>query len=56
MCGLGRDDIYDALGRCDLIGKKYGRRLLITVESIERWIAALPEAKIRPPPKVTVNP
>jgi hypothetical protein len=42
--------IYEAIGLGKLDAVKDGKKLLITVESIERYNAALPRATIKPPP------
>jgi hypothetical protein len=42
-----RSEIYEAIGRNDLEALKDGAKTLISVLSIERYLAALPAAKIK---------
>jgi hypothetical protein len=41
--------LYEELGRGRLVAIKDGSKTLITVESIQRYMANLPAAKIKPP-------
>jgi hypothetical protein len=43
-----RSQVYEAVGRGELDAVKDGNKTLITVESIERYMAAWPRAKIKP--------
>jgi len=49
MGNKSRSGVYDALARGRLEGFKDGVRLLITVRSIDAYMAALPPAKFKPP-------
>ena len=41
--GLGRSSIYAKLKTGDLEGRKFGKRLLISKESLDGMLAALPK-------------
>jgi hypothetical protein len=42
-------EIYEAIGRGDLVALKDGRKTLITLQSIRAYITALPRASIKLP-------
>ncbi len=42
ITSLGRTSIYKAIGEGLLIAKKFGKKTLITAESLEAFIASLP--------------
>lgn len=42
LSGCCRTRLYEALRRGDLAAKKAGRRTLISVESLQAYLAALP--------------
>jgi hypothetical protein len=44
-----RSEVYSAIGQGKLDAVKDASKTLVIVESIERYLAALPAAKIRPP-------
>lgn len=48
MLGLCRATIYGEIGAGRLLAKKCARRTLIPVEEIQRYLAALPDAQIKP--------
>jgi hypothetical protein len=50
LAGKGRTQIYEAISSGELDAIKDGNRTLITVASIERYMAALPPAKFKPLP------
>jgi hypothetical protein len=43
-----RSEIYEAINRGQLVALKDGRRTLLTTESIEAYMAALPRATFKP--------
>jgi hypothetical protein len=43
-----RSEIYECIARGELDAVKDGRRTLLTMESIERYMAALPRAAFKP--------
>jgi hypothetical protein len=43
-----RSEIYEAIGRNELEALKDGNKTIITVASIEKYLALLPRAKIGP--------
>ena len=53
IAGFGRDfdtsnsEIYNLIGRGQLVAVKAGRKTLITGDSVRAWWASLPPAKIR---------
>jgi hypothetical protein len=47
VTGLPRTTIYKLLGGGELVGKKAGRRTLITSASIQGYLDSLPAAAIR---------
>jgi hypothetical protein len=49
LANKSRSGMYEAIAAGKLIAVKDGARLLITVESINRYSASLPAAKIKPP-------
>jgi len=52
LCGdAGRSTIYVLIGRGQLVAIKAGARTLVTTESIRTYLAGLPRAKIKPPPR-----
>ncbi len=42
ITSLGRTSIYKAIGEGLLVAKKYGKKTLVTAESLESFIASLP--------------
>jgi hypothetical protein len=50
ITGESRSQVYVRIGRGEYEAVKSGSRTLIIYESIKRRIAALPRAKIKPPP------
>lgn len=65
IAGFGRDfdtsnsEIYNLIGRGQLVAVKAGRKTLITGDSVRAWWASLPPAKIRAadlPPDATGPP
>jgi excisionase family DNA binding protein len=48
VTGLGRDGVYDAIREGQLEARKYGRRTVITIEAIERFLRALPPLQLPP--------
>jgi Helix-turn-helix domain len=42
--------VYVMLGRCELRGKKAGKRIVILGEEIDRYLNSLPDAVINLPP------
>lgn len=42
MAGVGRTRLYAAISARELTAKKYGRRTIIAVDDLERWIKGLP--------------
>lgn len=50
MLGVGRSTVFELLRRGAIEGRKLGSRTLVTVESIERFLANLPRAVYRSPP------
>ena len=42
LCGIGRSSIYEAIRRGDLPIRKAGRRTLLLMEDLRRWLAGLP--------------
>jgi hypothetical protein len=42
-------EVYEAIGRGDLVALKDGRKTLITIASIRAYVAALPRASIKAP-------
>lgn len=49
--GVSRATVYRLLGRGDITARKIGGRLMIELDSVERYIAQAPTAKIAPPAK-----
>jgi len=48
--GLSRTRVYENLYQ--FMPKKCGARTLISVEALDAWLEALPNAPVRPPSKV----
>ena len=46
--GLGRDRIYGAIRDGNLVAKKFGRRTLITVDALRRFLDGLPPLQLPP--------
>lgn len=46
ITSLGRTSIYKAIGEGLLIAKKFGKKTLITAESLEAFIASLPNKDV----------
>lgn len=44
MAGVGRSSLYEAIKEGALPLRKCGRRSLILVDDLRRWITSLPEA------------
>jgi excisionase family DNA binding protein len=42
LSGVGRTTIYQAIGRGDISVKKAGRRSLILLTDLQRWLEGLP--------------
>lgn len=42
LSGVGRSSIYEAVNRGEIPIRKRGRRSLVMVEDLRRWIEALP--------------
>lgn len=42
LSGVGRSSIYEAIGRGDLPIRKRGRRSLVMVDDLRKWIESLP--------------
>ena len=53
--GVGRSWMYQLLGRGVLDARKEGRRTLITVQSLQRYVATLPKAKIKTPQRTRIS-
>jgi hypothetical protein len=51
MIGRGTQAIYELIGRGQIDAVKSDGRTLIRVESLYRYAAALPSAKVKPVPK-----
>jgi excisionase family DNA binding protein len=51
LTGLGRSSIYKLLGDGRLRARHFGRRVLVLRTSIDEFLASLPEAKFKLPPK-----
>jgi len=45
--GVGNTFLYDLLAKREIKAVKAGKRTLIVVESLNQWIASLPEAKLQ---------
>ncbi len=39
---IGRTTLYEAIKRGDLVAAKYGRKTLIRVDDLRKWLASLP--------------
>lgn len=44
-CGLGPTKIYELIGKGKIDARKEGRRTLILVESLKRYVESLPPVK-----------
>jgi excisionase family DNA binding protein len=44
LTGLGRDGLYGAIARGELVAKKFGARTVITSRDLERFLRSLPQA------------
>lgn len=42
LSGVGRSSIYEAIGRGDLTIRKRGRRSLVMVDDLRKWLENLP--------------
>jgi excisionase family DNA binding protein len=42
LTGMGRSSLYSAIKRGELPIRKSGRRTLLMIEDIQRWLANLP--------------
>lgn len=42
LSGVGRSSIYKAIGRGDLPIRKRGRRSLVMVDDLRKWLESLP--------------
>lgn len=42
MAGVGRTRLYAAISAGELTAKKFGRRTIVEVTALERWIGSLP--------------
>ena len=49
--GKSRSQIYEAIGRGELVAVKDGNKTLITTELIKGYVSRLKPAQIKPPPK-----
>ncbi len=47
--GFGRTKLYEELGNGNIIACKHGRRTLINLDSIDRFIESLPTATFKAP-------
>jgi len=47
LSGIGRSSIYQAISRGELPIRKWGRRSVILVDDLRRWLESLPEAELR---------
>lgn len=39
---IGRTTLYEAIKRGDLVAAKYGRKTLIRVDDLRKWLVSLP--------------
>lgn len=46
LSGVGRSSLYEAIGRGELPIRKRGRRSLVMVDDLRRWIEGLPSQHI----------
>jgi excisionase family DNA binding protein len=47
LSGIGRTSIYQAIGRGELPIRKSGRRSLILMADLHRWLSELPAGEAR---------
>ena len=47
--GFGRTKLYEELGKGNILASKHGRRTLINLDSVDRFIESLPAATFRSP-------
>jgi len=45
--GVGRTTIYKAINNGNLVVRKNGRRSLILIEELQRWLTSLPRAETK---------
>jgi excisionase family DNA binding protein len=45
LSGIGRSSIYSAISRGELPTKKAGRRTLILMDELRRWLTSLPASR-----------
>jgi adenosyl cobinamide kinase/adenosyl cobinamide phosphate guanylyltransferase len=45
---IGRTSIYEAISSRELIARKHGRRTVILVDDLRRWLQNLPVAESQP--------
>lgn len=52
--GLGRTSLYTAIGSGELQARKHGRRTVVLARDLERYLEALPKARVSlvVPPRV----
>lgn len=44
LCGLSSTEVREAIGRGELVARKYGRRWLVPTDEARRWIEAVTAA------------
>lgn len=45
VSGIGRTKLYEAIGRGELIARKYGSRTIVLKSDLLRFLKALPEVQ-----------
>jgi excisionase family DNA binding protein len=52
---IGRTTLYEAIKRGDLVAAKYGRKTLIRVDDLRKWLARLPTVGAKAIPNSTFD-